>query len=131
MVQKNFRKVAPNVRECSNMYNDGMKKDTAYHDFIVYDLMAKLPDISSRPMMSGWSIYSNKIPFAAIIGNQLYFKAKGELADMLSFQGWKRFSYKKSTGKTITMSYWCVPDELIDDQEKFDKTALQVIDAIA
>lgn len=57
-----------------------MKKDTSYHDFIVYDLMNRLPDISSRPMMSGWCIYSNKIPFSAIIGNQLYLKAKGKVA---------------------------------------------------
>ncbi len=70
-------------------------------------------------MMSGWCIYSNKIPFAAIIGNQLYLKAKGEKASELEAQGWTKFSYTKSSGKNVSMGYWLVPNELIDDQEGF------------
>jgi TfoX/Sxy family transcriptional regulator of competence genes len=107
-----------------------MNKNNSYHDFIVYDLMGKIPEISSRAMMSGWCVYSEKIPFAAIIGNQVYLKAKGEMADRLLFLGWKKFSYKKSTGKTIQMNYWQVPDELIDDREEFTKVAVEVLDSI-
>jgi DNA transformation protein and related proteins len=105
-----------------------MKKDTSYHDFIVYDLMIRLPEISSRPMMSGWCIYSNKVPFAAIIGNQLYLKAKGEAADKLASLEWTKFSYKKPSGKVVGMSYWRVPDELIDNQERFEEITKEVID---
>lgn len=106
-----------------------MKKDTSYHDFIVYDLMIRLPEISSRPMMSGWCIYSDKVPFAAIIGNQLYLKAKGEIADKLASLGWKKFNYEKSNGKTVHMSYWQVPDELIDNQELFEEIAKEVLNS--
>jgi DNA transformation protein len=95
-----------------------MKKDSSYHDFIVYDLLNKLPHVSSRAMMGGWCIYSNKIPFAMIIENQLYLKAKGDLAEKLAENGWKKFTYEKSNGKTFSMSYWLVPDKLIDSQEK-------------
>ncbi len=70
-------------------------------------------------MMSGWCIYSNKIPFAAIIDNQLYLKAKGEQASKLEAQGWTKFSYTKSNCKKVSISYWLVPDELIDNQDKF------------
>lgn len=104
-----------------------MKKNTSYHDFVVYDLLSKIPDISSRPMMSGWCIYSVKVPFAAIIGNQLYLKAKGEIADKLATLGWVKFNYKKSTGKTVSMNYWQVPDELIDDQERLSEIVLDFI----
>ena len=106
-----------------------MKKDTSYHDFIVYDLMIRLPEISSRPMMSGWCIYSDKVPFAAIIGNQLYLKAKGEIADKLATLGWKKFNYEKSNGKTVHMNYWQVPDELIDNQELFEEIAREVLNS--
>jgi len=105
-----------------------MKKDTSYHDFIVYDLMNRFPDISSRPMMSGWCIYSNKIPFAAIIGNQLYLKAKGEMANKLASLGWTKFNYEKTSGKTVHMNYWQVPDELIDNQGSFEEIARKVLD---
>ena len=106
-----------------------MKKDTSYHDFIVYDLMIRLPEISSRPMMSGWCIYSDKVPFAAIIGNKLYLKAKGEIADKLSALGWQKFNYEKSNGKTVQMNYWQVPDELIDNQELFEEIANEVLNS--
>ena len=104
-----------------------MKKDTSYHDFIVYDLMGRLADISSRPMMSGWCVYSEKIPFAAIIENHLYVKAKGENADKLASLGWTKFQYKKSGGKMVSMNYWLVPDELIDDQELFEETVKELL----
>lgn len=107
-----------------------MKKDTSYHDFIVYDLMGKLSSISSRSMMGGWCIYSNKIPFGAIIENQLYLKAKGEMADKLRNLGWTKFSYKKSNNKVISMSYWLVPDELIDNQELFEEIVGEVLEAV-
>ena len=69
-----------------------MKKDASFHDFVVYDLMNRLPNITSRPMMSGWCIYSDKIPFAAIIGNQLFFKVKsGEVKEELKSLGSTQF----------------------------------------
>lgn len=104
-----------------------MKKDVSYHDFVVYDLLSRIPDISSRPMMSGWCIYSNSVPFAAIIGNQLYLKAKGEVADKLASQGWEKFEYEKSNGKTVSMNYWLVPDEILDDQEQLGEIAVEVL----
>lgn len=107
-----------------------MKKNISYHDFIVYDIMNKLPEISSKAMMSGWCIYFEKIPFAAIIGNQVYLKAKGEMAEKLLSLGWKKFNYKKSNGKIVRMNYWRVPDELIDDQEGFTNLAIEVLDYI-
>ncbi|MFZ2167263.1 MAG: TfoX/Sxy family protein [Minisyncoccia bacterium] len=104
-----------------------MKKDTSCHDFIVYDVMTRLPEISSRPMMSGWCIYSRGVPFAAVIGNQLYVKAKGNLAEKLSALGWTKFSYKKTNGKTVHMNYWKVPDELLDDQDSFNEIAEEAL----
>ncbi len=80
--------------------------------------------------MSGWCIYSNKIPFAAIIGNQIYLKGKGEMAEKLASLGWVKFNYEKTSGKVVHMNYWQVPDELIDDPEEFTKFATEVLDSI-
>ncbi len=106
-----------------------MKKDTSYHDFVVYDLLARIPDVSSRPMMSGWSVYSNKVPFAAIIGNRLYLKAKGEMAEALASRGWSKFEYAKSGGKVVRMNYWLVPDDLFDDQEQLEAVIIEALTA--
>ena len=104
-----------------------MKKDTSFHDFVVYDLMNRLPNITSRPMMSGWCIYSDKIPFAAIIGNHLYFKVKDEEAKLeLKSLGSTQFKYKKKDGKDVKMSYWSVPEEVIDNSELFCELAEEI-----
>lgn len=77
-----------------------MKKDASFHDFVVYDLMNKFSDISSKTMMSEWCIYSNKIPFAAIIGNELFFKIKdNEMKEKMKNLGSKQFKYKKKIKK--------------------------------
>ncbi|MFA6502822.1 MAG: TfoX/Sxy family protein [Candidatus Paceibacterota bacterium] len=104
-----------------------MKKDSSYHDFVVYDLFSRVREVSSRPMMSGWCLYSSGVPFAAIIGNQLYLKAKGEVAETLAKRGWQKFQYEKSGGKTVHMNYWRVPDELFDDQELLTETVREVL----
>ena len=104
-----------------------MEKDSGYHDFVVYDLLSRVPEVSSRPMMSGWCVYSSGVPFAAIIGNQLYLKAKGDLATTLAERDWEKFEYEKSDGKTVSMNYWLVPDELLDDQERLTETIEEVL----
>lgn len=77
--------------------------------------------------MSGWCIYSSGFPFAAIIENQVYLKAKGEFAQKLASLGWVKFNYKKTNGQVVSMSYWRVPDELMDDQEMFTNIAKEAL----
>ncbi|MFA5935179.1 MAG: TfoX/Sxy family protein [Candidatus Paceibacterota bacterium] len=109
-----------------------MKKDTSFHDFVVYDLMNRLSDISSRPMMSGWCIYSNKIPFAAIIGNELFFKVKdSEMKEKMKKLGSVQFKYKKKDKKVVVMSYWSVPEEAIDNSDLFFDLANEVIKSVS
>ncbi|MDD4803837.1 MAG: TfoX/Sxy family protein [Candidatus Pacebacteria bacterium] len=109
-----------------------MKKDTSFHDFVIYDLMNRLSNISSRPMMSGWCIYSNKIPFAAIIGNELFFKIKDdEMKDKMKKLGSLQFKYKKKDKKVVVMSYWSVPEEAIDNSDLFFELANKVIKSIS
>ncbi len=106
-----------------------MKKSTDFHDFVVFDLLSRLNNITSRHMMSGWCIYSNKVPFAAIIENNLYVKTKnqGTIAELISF-GSEQFQYEKKDGKVVSMSYWSLPDEKIDDMDFIQKIAEQVIE---
>lgn len=105
-----------------------MKKDASFHDFVVYDLMNKFSDISSKTMMSGWCVYYNKIPFAAIIGNELFFKIKdNEMKEKMKKLGSIQFKYKKKDKKVVTMSYWSVPEEAMDNQDLFFELGSKVI----
>ena len=106
-----------------------MKKSTDFHDFIVFDLLSRLDDITSQHMMSGWCIYSNRIPFAAIIENRLYLKTKNPetIEELKSFES-EKFHYEKKDGRIVSMNYWSMPDEKLDDMEFVQKMCEQVIE---
>ncbi|HEY1041137.1 MAG TPA: TfoX/Sxy family protein [Candidatus Paceibacterota bacterium] len=106
-----------------------MKKSLDFHDFIVFDILGSLGNISSKPMMSGWAIYADGIPFAAIIGNNFYLKTKNSaVIDELQEYGSEKFSYEKKDGKVVSMNYWLVPEDLFDIPEILEKIATQAIE---
>ena len=106
-----------------------MKRDTSFHDFVVYDLMNRLSGISSRLMMGGWCIYADKIPFSLIIENKLFFKVQEDgTKKKLKALGSKQFTYKKKDKKLVKMCYWSVPDEAMDDSDMFYELVNEVIE---
>lgn len=106
-----------------------MKKATDFHDFIVFDLLTRLDTISSRRMMSGWCIYSQGIPFGAIIENDFYIKTKNPdtIKELQSVRS-ERFTYKKKDGKVVSMNYWSIPEEMLDDMDFVQKICEQAIE---
>jgi len=51
-----------------------MAKDKSFHDYIIYDILGNISDITSKAMFSGWAIYKDSIIFGIIVGGELYFK---------------------------------------------------------
>ncbi len=96
-----------------------MAKDRSFHDYIVYDLLGDVPGITSRTMFGGWAIYKNGTIFGIIVAAELYFKVDGENRSEFEQAASHPFVYAKSDGKSITMSYWLVPEEIMEDKERF------------
>lgn len=84
-------------------------------DYIM-DLLSNYGNITKRYMFGGCSLYLNKKIFAIIIDDELYFKADKTTAEEFKALGSRSFTYQRD-GKTIAMSYWYVPAEIIEDQE--------------
>lgn len=86
--------------------------------FIEYiiDLLSDYGNITKHYMFGGCSLYLSKKIFAIIIDDELYFKADKALAEEYKEAGSYPFSYKRGD-KTIAMSYWYVPVEVIETQD--------------
>lgn len=96
------------------------------------ELFEDLPDLTSRAMMGGLSIYSRGQIFAILgPGDRIYIKAKGALAESLAAQGSEQFAYEKSTGKIARMGYWTLPENALDDPEEACDWALKSLEANA
>lgn len=91
--------------------------NSGFVDYIL-DILSDYGNIKSRRMFGGYGIYQNKIIFAIIIDNELYFKADKYLGEEFRSLGSYPFTYKREE-KTIALNYWHVPPEILEDSDKF------------
>ena len=84
-----------------------------YRDYVL-DILAPFGDITSRAMFGGYSLYKYGVIFAIIADDVLYFKGgDSNRADYVAM-GSEPFSYE-AKGKRVSMSYWQVPLEVMED----------------
>jgi DNA transformation protein and related proteins len=89
-------------------------KNSGYIEYLL-DILSSLGDIKTRKMFGGYGIYKNGVFFAIIVGEMLYFKVDAHnLPDYEKYDS-KPFSYEGKNKKTITMSYWEVPADVLED----------------
>lgn len=88
--------------------------NTGFVDYII-DLLSQHGNISARRMFGGYGLYLNKIIFAIIIDDELYFKADSDLTLEYAQAGSYPFTYQKNN-KTVALSYWYVPAEIIENE---------------
>lgn len=93
-------------------------RNHSFHDYVVYDLLEGVPGITSRAMFGGWGIYKDQVIFAIIIEGELYFKVDDSNRAEFERLGSHPFTYAKKDGKQVTMSYWLVPETVLEDREK-------------
>lgn len=89
--------------------------NSGFVDYII-DLLSQYGDISARRMFGGDGLYFNKTIFAIIIDDELYFKADINLSLEYKQAGSYPFTYQKND-KTVALSYWYVPAEIIETQD--------------
>ena len=92
-------------------------KVMGYIDYIV-DMLSSLENIRSRKMFSGYGIYKDKIFFALVLNDVLYFKTSESDRPTYQSYGSEPFSYTKKNGQQVAMSYWQVPVDIIENQNK-------------
>ena len=87
-----------------------------HDDEIISLLKSSLRDleIQSRKMFGGIGIFSEKIMFALIYDDILYFRSTREIASSYSNDS-TQFQHPSRTSK---MPYWSVPQEIINDKSK-------------
>lgn len=93
-----------------------MSRNKEFHDYIVFDVLKEISGISSRPMFSGWGIYKDGKIFALIIDGELFFKVNKNNQPEFKRRGSHPFSYSRN-GKIVELSYWVLPDEILEDKK--------------
>ncbi len=95
-----------------------MAKDSSFHDYVIGEVFREIPGVTSRPMFGDWGVYRDGIFFAIIAGGRLYFKADETNQADYEQAGSEPFVYKGKDGKKMTMSYWELPAEVMEQPDE-------------
>ena len=97
----------------------------------MHDVFLGVPDITSRAMFGGWGIYQSGVIFAMIAEDELYFKVDTNNRADFEARGSHPFVYTmpKPNGKTMAMSYWKLPEEIMENRDELKKWIAKSVQA--
>ncbi len=91
-----------------------MTVSASYRAFLA-DLFSEFGPIEIRSMFGGAGIYAGGVIFALVVEDTLYLKADADFAKGFEAEGKGPFRYEQTGRGTVAMSYWEVPERLLDD----------------
>ena len=89
---------------------------STFVDYVVHDLLDGVEGVRARAMFGGHGIYKNDTMFAIIVDDELYYKANAQTQKDFKALGGEPFRYSRKDKGAVTMSYWKVPAEIMDDR---------------
>lgn len=93
-----------------------MKLNRRYDDFVehVCELLEPLGTIRPKRMFGGWCIYVDEMPTGLIQGDTLWFKVDDD--NRADYEAAGVGPFKPFPDKEMVMSYWQVPESVMDDR---------------
>jgi DNA transformation protein and related proteins len=100
-----------------------------HDDFVehVCELLAPLGTVRSKRMFGGWCIYVDEVPTALVAYDTLWLKVDdGNRAD---YQAAGAAPFRPFPDKDMVMSYWQVPESIMDDRRSLVDWGRRALDA--
>jgi DNA transformation protein len=94
----------------------------------ILEIMQLFGSVVAKPMFGGYGLYADGTMFALVADDTLYFKADEISKHDFIALGLAPFSYSKN-GSQINMSYYCAPDDVLEDRELMSVWAQKAYDA--
>lgn len=98
-----------------------MKNDKAFHEYVMADVLGHIDGVTSRAMFGGWGIYKDGTIFGLIADGELYFKVNDENRQYFEDAGSHAFHYSSKDRKAVTMSYWTLPEEVMENRDDLEE----------
>src|SRR6185436_2582092 len=102
--------------------------DASFKDYVLEQLH-DVRGVSARAMFGGWGIYKGGVMFGLIAGGELFFKADDASKPFFDERKSKPFTYEAKGGKKASMSYFYVPEDVIEDTDQFAIWVGRAVDA--
>lgn len=95
-----------------------MSRNEGFVQYIVEEVMGDIHGVSSRGMFGGYGLYKDGVIFALIADDVLYFKVDESNRPDYEELDSKPFTYEAKGHKPMVMSYWEVPERVMENSEE-------------
>lgn len=91
-------------------------RPTPHDEFVrhICESLAALGTVRSKRMFGGWCIYIDEVPMALVAHDALWFKVDD--GNRVDYEAAGVGPFQPFPDKNMVMSYWQVPDAVIDDR---------------
>ncbi len=83
------------------------------------ELFAPVGATELRRMFGGLGAFAGGLMFAIIIDDVIYLKSDAETRAAFEAEGCEPFTYPRKDGRAVSLSYWRIPERLIDEPDDF------------
>jgi DNA transformation protein len=90
-------------------------KVSQFVEYIIGDQLTQLSGLSARSMFGGFGIYLEGMIVGIVVGDVLYLKVDESNRAEYEAMGSTPFTYKRKDGRSTSISYWSVPNEVVED----------------
>jgi DNA transformation protein len=97
-----------------------------FRDFVL-DQLARIPQLRWKTMFGGVGIYSADAFFGIVAADELFFKV--DFSNRAGYEAAGSEPFRPVAGRPVTMSYWRVPIEVLEDTGELATWALAAIRA--
>ena len=104
-------------------------KDGSFKDFVL-DQLAALPDVRMRAMFGAHGVYQGDRFFGILDEGRLFFKVNEKTRPAFVERGMGPFTYE-AKGKTMTMGYYEVPPEVLENAPELVEWARKAVQVAA
>lgn len=98
----------------------------AFRDFAL-DQLARLPQLRSKKMFGGVGLYSGDCFFGIVAADELFFKVDD--TNRTAYEAAGSEPFRPVVDRPVSMSYWRVPIEVLEDPGELATWALAAIRA--
>jgi DNA transformation protein len=103
--------------------------DDSFKEFVL-DQLGALPDVRARAMFGAYGLYCGDRFFAILDEGRLFFKTDAKSQSDYITCGMGPFTYE-SNGRKVTMSYYEVPPDVLENAPHLVNWARRAIEAAA
>jgi DNA transformation protein len=103
--------------------------DHSFKEFVL-DQLAALPEIRAKAMFGAHGLYQADRFFGILDEGRLFFKASPQSRAAYVERGMGPFTYE-AKGRTLTMSYYEVPPDVLENAAELVEWAQQAVQAAA